>query len=54
MTVSTDGVFWHPLSTDPDMQVSKEIFPLKSAVECIQERLEAMADTGRQAPASFN
>jgi MoaA/NifB/PqqE/SkfB family radical SAM enzyme len=54
MTVSRDGVFWHPLSTDPDMQVSKEIFPLKSAVECIQERLEAMPDTGRQAPTSFN
>ena len=28
LTVNLDGVFWHPLSTDADMQVSKKIFPL--------------------------
>ena len=49
ITVNVDGIFWHPLSTDADMQVSKKIFPLASAVEHIQQQLETMATTG-QAP----
>ena len=28
VTVNLDGVFWHPLSTDADMQISKQMFPL--------------------------
>ena len=43
MTVNLDGVFWHPLSTDPDMQVSKELFPLKASVERIQGQLDLIA-----------
>ncbi len=46
VTVNLDGVFWHPLSTDADMQVSKKIFPLAGSVEAIQMQLEAMADGG--------
>ena len=46
VTVNLDGVFWHPLSTDADMQVSKKIFPLAGAVERIQGQLEAMAEGG--------
>ena len=46
VTVNLDGVFWHPLSTDADMQVGKKIFPLASAVERIQSQLEAMAAGG--------
>jgi MoaA/NifB/PqqE/SkfB family radical SAM enzyme len=53
VTVSLGGVFWHPLSTDPDMRVREEIFPLKTAVECIQEQLEAVADNGGEAPSTF-
>jgi MoaA/NifB/PqqE/SkfB family radical SAM enzyme len=53
VTVSVDGVYWHPLSTDPDMQVQEEIFPLKTAVECIQQQLEAIADNGSEAPSTF-
>ena len=49
ITVNVDGMFWHPLSTDADMQVSKKIFPLASAVERVQQQLETMAATG-QAP----
>jgi MoaA/NifB/PqqE/SkfB family radical SAM enzyme len=49
ITVNVDGIFWHPLSTDADMQVSKKIFPLATAVEHIQQQLETMAATG-QAP----
>ncbi len=43
ITVNDDGVFWHPLSTDADMQVSKEIFPLAASVARVQTQLDAMA-----------
>ncbi len=46
VTVNLDGMFWHPLSTDADMQVGKKIFPLASAVERIQGQLKAMAEGG--------
>lgn len=46
ITVNLDGVFWHPLSTDADMQVSKTIFPLSTAVERVQRQLDAMVRTG--------
>jgi sulfatase maturation enzyme AslB (radical SAM superfamily) len=46
VTVNLDGVFWHPLSTDGDMQVSKKMFPLAPAVDRIQHQLEIMARTG--------
>ena len=46
LTVNLDGVFWHPLSTDADMQVSKKLFPLAAAVERVKAQLEAIASTG--------
>jgi len=46
LTVNLDGIFWHPLSTDADMQVSKQMFPLAAAVERVQGQLEALAQTG--------
>ena len=49
VTVNVDGVFWHPLSTDADMQVSRAIFPLEAAVESIRAQLATIASTG-QAP----
>ena len=41
VTVTMDGVYWHPLvsPSDTDMLVSQEIFPLAKAIECIQEHL---------------
>jgi MoaA/NifB/PqqE/SkfB family radical SAM enzyme len=53
VTVNLDGVFWHPLSTDADMQVSKKIFPLKVAVERIQQQLDAIANEGRASLMTF-
>jgi MoaA/NifB/PqqE/SkfB family radical SAM enzyme len=53
VTVNLDGVFWHPLSTDADMQVSKRLFPLKTAVERIQQQLEAIASNGGASPMTF-
>jgi MoaA/NifB/PqqE/SkfB family radical SAM enzyme len=46
LTVNLDGLFWHPLSTDADMQVSKQMFPLATAVERVQGQLDALAATG--------
>jgi MoaA/NifB/PqqE/SkfB family radical SAM enzyme len=47
VTVNLDGIFWHPLSTDTDMQVGKTLFPLAAAVERIKQQLEAMAAGGQ-------
>ncbi|MFC2055934.1 radical SAM protein [Chloroflexota bacterium] len=46
VTVSSDGVYWHPLisPSDGDMLVSRHIFPLVKAVECIQKRLVSLQD----------
>jgi MoaA/NifB/PqqE/SkfB family radical SAM enzyme len=46
LTVNLDGVFWHPLSTDADMQVSKRMFPLAAAYERVKQQLDVMARTG--------
>ncbi|MBI3761236.1 MAG: radical SAM protein [Chloroflexi bacterium] len=46
ITVNLDGVFWHPLSTDADMQVSKKFLPLAPAVERVQSQLDAILATG--------
>lgn len=46
LTVNLDGVFWHPLSTDADMQVSKRMFPLAEAYERVKDQLDVMARTG--------
>ena len=46
LTANLDGIFWHPLSTDADMQVSKNLFPLARAVETVQQQLDTLARTG--------
>ncbi len=46
ITVNLDGVFWHPLSTDADMQVNTKIFPLIDSVTRINEQLQTIALTG--------
>lgn len=47
LTVNLEGIFWHPLSTDADMLVSKKIFPLATAMERVQNQLNTMALTGQ-------
>jgi MoaA/NifB/PqqE/SkfB family radical SAM enzyme len=46
VTINLDGVFWHPLSTDADMLISRKHFPLAASVERIQQQLEVMARGG--------
>ena len=53
VTVNVDGVFWHPLSTDEDMQISRTIFPLSNSVEKIQRQVESIALTGRSVMTTF-
>ena len=53
VTVNVDGVFWHPLSTDADMQVSKALFPLTQSVERIREQLAAISLTGKASLLTF-
>jgi hypothetical protein len=40
ITVSVKGVFWHPLSTDEDMRISDQIFPLSVPVQLVMEKLQ--------------
>ena len=53
VTVNIDGVFWHPLSTDADMQISRSLFPLAEAVDSIQEKLDIIARTGNAEITTF-
>ena len=53
VTVTVNGVFWHPLSTDADMQISQQIFPLHTAVERIQQQLDEIASTGHASLMTF-
>lgn len=46
ITVNLDGIYWHPLATDADMLVSRELFPLSEAIEKIQGQLETIEKTG--------
>ena len=46
VTANIDGIYWHPLSTDADMQISKKLFPLSTSVTRIQNQLEEIARTG--------
>jgi sulfatase maturation enzyme AslB (radical SAM superfamily) len=53
VTANVDGVFWHPLSTDTDMQVSKTLFPLARSVEKIQDQLTTISLTGKASLMTF-
>jgi len=55
ITVTADGIYWHPLvsPSHTDMRVSAEILPLAEAVDCIQEQLIEIACTGKPALHKF-
>jgi len=53
VTATIDGIFWHPLSTDADMQISRSVFPLRDSVQRIQDQLETIASTGNAALTTF-
>ena len=41
VTVNRDGVYWHPIATDPDLLISPQMFPLRAAVDQIKEIRES-------------
>jgi MoaA/NifB/PqqE/SkfB family radical SAM enzyme len=53
LTVNVDGVYWHPLSTDADMQVAKHFLPLKPAMDTVRTLLDEMARTGTVSRVAF-
>jgi MoaA/NifB/PqqE/SkfB family radical SAM enzyme len=53
LTVNVDGVFWHPLSTEEDMLVSRKIFPLSYAMERIQQQFDRITATGEAPSMTF-
>jgi sulfatase maturation enzyme AslB (radical SAM superfamily) len=53
VTVNVDGVFWHPLSTDTDMQVSRQLFPLAESVKKIRDQLATISLTGKASLMTF-
>jgi MoaA/NifB/PqqE/SkfB family radical SAM enzyme len=46
LTVTAEGVFWHPQSAGEAMLLSRDIFPLRDAVELMQTNLEVIAAGG--------
>jgi MoaA/NifB/PqqE/SkfB family radical SAM enzyme len=53
LTVNVDGVFWHPISTADDMQISKQIFPLAAARDRMCAIADELARTGAVPPITF-
>ncbi|MFN2235460.1 MAG: radical SAM protein [Anaerolineales bacterium] len=43
MTITDQGVFWHPLSTDADLLVQAEIFPLERAYAKMKTEFEEIS-----------
>jgi MoaA/NifB/PqqE/SkfB family radical SAM enzyme len=44
ITINTEGVFWHPLSTDNDMLVTSTIFPLSMSIAQVRQALEQFSE----------
>ncbi len=53
LTVNAEGVFWHPLSTAADMQISQQIFPLAAARNRLCQVAEEIAGMGALPPTTF-
>ena len=46
MTINNDGVYWHPLTTEEDMLLTRRVFPIRGALELLHERYHAVLSTG--------
>ncbi len=55
VTVTIDGVFWHPLASPSslDMRVSDQIFPLAAAVDTIREQVSALTGSDGDSRQTF-
>ena len=51
LTVNNDGYYWHPLTTAPDLLVTKSLFPLRNALTMLHDQYHAvLASGGRPRP----
>jgi MoaA/NifB/PqqE/SkfB family radical SAM enzyme len=52
VTLSVDGVFWHPLASpgSVDMLVTRDHFPLAAAIRCIEEQHAAFVNARAEKP----
>lgn len=46
VTVSVDGVYWHPLACEDDLLVTRRIFPFASAMEQVHTMFHAVLESG--------
>lgn len=46
ITVSVDGVYWHPLACEDDLLVTRRLFPLREAMERLHELYHAVLASG--------
>lgn len=46
LTVSQEGIFWHPLALDADMLLTRRLFPLAAAWELLDCRRQEVLATG--------
>lgn len=46
LTVSLDGIFWHPLACEDDLLVTRRLFPLREAFDQLQCMYDAVLATG--------
>lgn len=46
VTVSRDGVFWHPLACEDDFLVTRRVFPFAAALAEVHERFHAVLERG--------
>jgi len=55
ITVTVEGVYWHPLvsPSDSDMLVSRHIFPLAEAVRSIEQQMNADTDAADSSRTKF-
>jgi MoaA/NifB/PqqE/SkfB family radical SAM enzyme len=46
VTVSVDGVYWHPLACEDDLLVTRRLFPFAEAMEQVHEMFHAVLSCG--------
>ena len=46
VTVSVDGVYWHPLACEDDLLVTRRLFPFADALARVHELFHAVLSTG--------
>ncbi|MGP3690975.1 Rv1681 family radical SAM protein [Streptomyces sp. IBSNAI002] len=54
VTITADGVYWHPVGADDDEQlVTRNVFPLDAAIDLVRERFRSFRNTADSAALAF-